>query len=91
MLYIKELELLSFEESPEYDPIISNLEPKYGGAIISSPEICYSKNDQRKSEKVINVDDIINITDKMSVDGRILWSPPSGDWTIYRFGYVTTG
>lgn len=35
--------------------------------------------------------DIIDLTSKMSPDGTLVWDVPAGDWTIVRFGYVSTG
>jgi hypothetical protein len=35
-------------------------------------------------------DKIIDITDKFK-DGKLTWQVPSGNWTIFRVGYTTTG
>ncbi|WJJ97721.1 glycosyl hydrolase [Algibacter luteus] len=45
-------------------------------------EYNYSKNTIIKSES------IINLTDKMSSDGRLTWEVPEGKWTIVRFGHI---
>ncbi|WP_282135196.1 glycosyl hydrolase [Seonamhaeicola maritimus] len=37
---------------------------------------------------VIKSNTIINLTDKMSSDGRLNWEAPEGDWTIVRFGHI---
>ncbi|WP_207514144.1 glycosyl hydrolase [Longitalea luteola] len=34
---------------------------------------------------------IINITDKMTPDGRLSWDVPEGNWTIMRIGHTSTG
>jgi len=34
---------------------------------------------------------IIDLTGKMSAEGRLEWTPPAGDWIIYRFGRTTMG
>lgn len=34
---------------------------------------------------------IINITDKMTPDGRLTWDVPAGNWTIIRVGHTSTG
>ena len=34
---------------------------------------------------------IVVLTDKLDASGRLAWSPPAGEWTILRFGYVPTG
>lgn len=40
---------------------------------------------------VINSNRIINLTDKLSSDGRINAILPAGNWTIMRFGYTSKG
>lgn len=39
----------------------------------------------------VNMKDILDITDKMDADGRLVWDAPEGNWKIIRFGYTTTG
>lgn len=34
---------------------------------------------------------IVDLTDRLSPEGRLIWDVPQGDWTILRFGRVTTG
>jgi hypothetical protein len=31
---------------------------------------------------------IINLTDKMTADGKLTWQVPEGNWTIVRFGHI---
>ncbi|WP_228530264.1 glycosyl hydrolase [Tamlana sp. I1] len=31
---------------------------------------------------------IINLTDKMTSNGKLTWNVPEGDWTIVRFGHI---
>jgi len=35
--------------------------------------------------------DIIDLTSKMSSDGKLQWTPPAGDWVVLRFGYSLLG
>lgn len=42
-------------------------------------------------EEVVNLEDIIDLTDKMDKDGNLDWTVPEGDWTILRVGYQPTG
>ena len=37
------------------------------------------------------VDQVIDLTDKMSASGELNWTAPEGKWTIFRFGHTTTG
>lgn len=34
---------------------------------------------------------VLDLTSRMSPDGRLDWSAPSGQWTVLRFGYSLTG
>jgi len=40
---------------------------------------------------VIATNQILDLSDKMSADGKLDWDAPAGDWVIYRFGHTTTG
>jgi alpha-L-rhamnosidase len=35
--------------------------------------------------------DVIDLTTKMTPDGRLDWTPPKGHWRVLRFGYSLTG
>ena len=37
---------------------------------------------------IIKPETIINLTDKLSADGKLTWSVPDGNWTIIRFGHI---
>ena len=39
----------------------------------------------------IPLDNVVDLTAKMSADGTLNWTPPVGDWTIMRLGYSLTG
>lgn len=39
----------------------------------------------------IRRDDIQDLTDRLSPDGRLDWNVPDGGWTILRIGHVNTG
>lgn len=34
---------------------------------------------------------IINVSDKVRADGRLVWDVPAGSWTILRIGHTSTG
>ncbi len=34
---------------------------------------------------------VLDLTGKLSADGRLVWDMPAGDWTIMRYGRTTTG
>jgi hypothetical protein len=35
--------------------------------------------------------DVIDLTTKMTPDGRLDWAPPAGNWVVLRIGYSLTG
>ncbi|WP_183574869.1 glycosyl hydrolase [Mucilaginibacter sp. X5P1] len=39
----------------------------------------------------VSKDSVIDISDKMDLNGRLRWDAPAGNWMIYRFGHTTTG
>lgn len=43
------------------------------------------------NSETIDINQIINITDKMDANGTIKWDVPEGDWKIIRFAYIPTG
>ncbi len=42
-------------------------------------------------EATIARDHIMDLTDRMSPEGRLIWDVPEGNWTLLRFGRTTTG
>jgi hypothetical protein len=40
---------------------------------------------------IVSKDSIIDLTDKMDINGKLKWDAPTGNWIIYRFGHTTTG
>jgi hypothetical protein len=46
---------------------------------------------QQSDAAFIKPDNILDISDKMNKDGKLIWKSPKGDWTIIRFGHVNAG
>lgn len=40
---------------------------------------------------VVGRADVVDLSSKLSADGKLDWSAPPGDWIIYRFGRTTMG
>lgn len=34
---------------------------------------------------------LLNLSDRLTPDGRVNWTPPAGNWTILRVGHTSTG
>lgn len=43
------------------------------------------------AEQCIRTDAVVDLTSKLSADGRLDWDAPPGRWTIMRFGRTITG
>ncbi len=43
------------------------------------------------ASEVINKNDIIDLTSKMSTNGTLSWTPPQGSWVVLRLGYSLLG
>lgn len=39
----------------------------------------------------VALESIIDLSDKLTADGRLEWTAPAGDWIIYRFGHTVMG
>ena len=46
---------------------------------------------QLPDELCVKKNQIINLTDKLSADGKLNWQVPAGNWTILRIGHTSTG
>lgn len=43
------------------------------------------------ADAVIQAETLVDLTNKVSVDGTLNWDAPQGHWTILRLGYTPTG
>ena len=71
----------------------------YLSAKISAKELGYSAPDCRyllndhpavEGEEDMLLEDIVDITDKVTEDGTLKWDVPAGKWTVLRIGYTPT-
>jgi hypothetical protein len=65
-----------FEEKAAFVPI----EDLYGFA---TPPVA--------ANEAVAKSDVVDLTSKMSPDGKLDWTPPAGDWVVLRFGYSLLG
>jgi len=42
-------------------------------------------------EEAAKVEDVLDLTDQMSKNGRLTWNAPPGKWMVLRFGYTPSG
>jgi hypothetical protein len=65
-----------FEAKAAFDPV----EDLYGFA---TPPVA--------AGEAIAKSDVIDLSSKMTPDGKLDWTPPEGDWVVLRFGYSLLG
>ncbi len=44
-----------------------------------------------RGDDVIQKNEIVDLTNKLSSDGTLQWQPPAGEWTILRIGHTPNG
>jgi hypothetical protein len=66
-------------------PKLHNFEAKAGKVLRSLEKEVSQKFDEKT---IINSKEIINLSDKMTPEGKLIWNVPKGNWTIVRFGHV---
>ncbi|ATP56036.1 hypothetical protein CPT03_05970 [Pedobacter ginsengisoli] len=49
------------------------------------------QNPKQSPEAFVKADQILDISDKMTADGKLNWQAPKGNWTILRLGHVNSG
>ena len=75
---------------PQTTERLDNLDKKIGAA--AKPVSRLFDNEAWGSEVVgIPLDQVLNLTSKMTNDGLLATTLPPGDWVILRFGFTTTG
>ena len=42
-------------------------------------------------DEAIAKSDVVDLTARMTADGKLDWTPPEGDWVVLRFGYSLLG
>ena len=55
-------------------------------APLSTP--LFETDEAQPDDQVIAPDKVLDLTDKLSADGRLAWSPADGGWTVLRLGYT---
>ncbi len=59
----------------------------------SAPDTSFLLKDapDAPGEEDAKLGQVVNISDKMSADGTLNWTPPAGNWNVMRFGYTYSG
>jgi hypothetical protein len=70
------------------EPVIHQYEGKSGAVWRVSKRTTAA---QAPDSLCVPLNKIIDITNKMTPDGRLIWDVPEGNWTIMRVGHTSTG
>jgi hypothetical protein len=68
---------------------VSHFEEK--AAFVPEPDIYHFANPVVGADDSITKSNVIDLTSKMSTDGKLDWTPPPGNWVIVRLGYSLLG
>ncbi len=77
--------------TPSVDYRIPRVEGKSGGATTRIEITPRASFPSLPDGATVSRDDTVNLTAKLTPDGRLAWNVPDGEWTLLRIGYTTTG
>ncbi len=77
------------EASLSADPAINQFELKANFGIV--PDYYTLEVANRQAIKGVSPTDVVDLTSRMTADGRLDWTPPPGHWTVLRLGYSLRG
>ena len=92
--YYRDICVLAYPSKEVSPQPISHLQAKSGIRELggSAPDCRFLLDDHPylDGEEDARLEDILDITDKLSEDGTLKWDVPSGKWTVLRIGYTPT-
>lgn len=71
------------------DARVNRFEAKAGFSV--APDYYGLDADVGPDTEGVAPDSVIDLTSRVSADGRLEWTPPEGSWSVLRFGYSLTG
>ncbi len=60
-------------------------------AFVPVPDLYHLATPAVDAANTVAKSDVIDLTSKMTPDGKLDWTPPEGDWVVLRFGYSLLG
>ncbi len=92
--YYRDICVLAYPYTERVREPISHLTAKSGARELggSAPDCRFLLDDHpaQEGEEDALLEDMLDITDKISEDGTLTWTAPAGKWTILRIGYTPT-
>ena len=70
-------------------PRVNQFEEK--AAFVPVPDLYHLATSPVDAAQAIAKSDVVDLTPKMTPDGKLDWTPPDGDWVVLRFGYSLLG
>ena len=71
------------------EPRVNHWEEK--AAFVPVPDLYEFATPHVDADQAIAKSDVIDLTSKMTPDGKLDWMPPPGKWVVLRFGYSLLG
>jgi len=60
-------------------------------AFVPVPDLYHFATPPVEAGEAVAKSGMIDLTSKMTADGKLDWTPPEGDWVVLRFGYSLLG
>ena len=60
-------------------------------AFVTMDDLYHLATPHVAADEAVAKSDVVDLTSKMSADGRLEWTPPPGDWVVVRLGYSLLG
>ncbi len=70
-------------------PRVNHFEEK--AAFVPVPDLYHLATPPVGADEAVAKSDVVDLTSKMTPDGKLDWTPPEGDWVVLRFGYSLLG
>jgi hypothetical protein len=70
-------------------PRVNQFEQK--AAFVPALDLYHLATSPVEAGEAVAKSDVVNLTGKMTPDGKLDWTPPEGDWVVLRFGYSLLG
>ncbi|MEJ0089053.1 MAG: glycosyl hydrolase [Limisphaerales bacterium] len=85
--FYRDISVLAFPSS-DAKAAIENINAKAG---VNGDAVLSSHDSGGATNGAVQRREIVDLTSKLTVDGRLNWKVPAGEWIILRFGHTTTG
>ncbi|MGO8927676.1 MAG: glycosyl hydrolase [Limisphaerales bacterium] len=85
--FYRDIAVLAFP-APDIRATIANLDAKAG---FNGDAVLSSRDAVEAAAGAVQRQEVVDLTSKLTADGKLNWQVPAGKWTILRIGYTPTG